>query len=43
MFEGFPLGYVIGDLEKKSMMMCCNMILINENYGVDDELGRFSH
>lgn len=26
-----------------SMMMCCIMNLIYENYGVDDELGSYNH
>lgn len=43
MFEGFELDCVIGDLVMMSMMMCCNMMLINENYGVDDELESYNH
>ena len=43
MFQVFDLDCVIGDLEKMSMMMCCNMMLIHENCGVNDELGSYNH
>lgn len=39
----FWIDCVIGKLEMNSMMMCCNMVVINENYGVDDELGSYNH
>lgn len=43
MFEGFDLDCVIGDLEMMSMLMCCNIVLIHENYGVNYELGSYNH
>lgn len=43
MFEGFALDCIIGDLEMMSIMICCNMMLIHENYRVNDELGSYNH
>ena len=43
MFEGFDLNCVIGNLEMVGMIICYNMMLIHENYGVNDELGSYNH